>query len=315
MSAARTSYFISTLAAALSLLVGCGGGGGSSSSDLPSPSNPPTPAPGSNSGGGSASGGTPPSTGSGSGTGSPGVGVASVGGLWSASGTASNGGLVDSKVLITEDGRSFGISVNRNTGCTALTFGSLTTSGNAVSGRLMFSLASSPESSQIPACAYSDASTSASGVFSGSFIPRTSLSFAVTGSTLAGAPLPAGETQTMYFDSLYSLPSSLNSVQGSWIGATGNSVSVGTSGQWTSTDSSTGCVIAGAISIIHPAFNAYAISAFISGCNASTSQLNGAVVKGLAFLDNRATPSRLIIGQETTLTNGLVLVAATSATR
>jgi hypothetical protein len=297
MKTASQTRFNLTCVAVLALLVGCGGGGVDGAGQAPS-----TPG-GETAGGGSA----PPAAG--------GVGAASIGGLWSASYGASNGSWIDSTVLITEDGRAFGFSVNRNNGCAGLTYGKLTARGATFSGSVRFAVAQWSTGGSAPACTYSDGSISGSGTVSGSVTPRTSLKVTSAGSTSAGSPL-ATDTRTMQFDSLYSQPSGLPFVQGTWIGPTGNSLLIAPqSGELSSVDSSTGCKLIGTVSQIDTSYNAYSMYGTISGCIAASSHINGATVSGVFIVDSRSVPNKVIIGQEITLPNGTVLIAASSATR
>lgn len=297
MKAATQSHVYLACVTFFALLVGCGGGGVDGSGQAPSPTG------GETTGGGS----TPPAAG--------GVGAASIGGLWSASYVASNGSWIESKVLITEDGRAFGFSVNQTTGCAGLTYGKLTARGDTFSGSVRFAAAQWSTGGSVPACTYSDGSISGSGTVSGSVTPRTSLKVTLAGSTSAGSPLPT-DTRTMQFDSLYSQPSGLPFVQGTWLGPTGNSLVIAPqSGELSSVDGSTGCKLIGTVSQIDTSYNAYSMYGTMSGCSAASSHINGATVSGVFLVDGRSVPNKVIIGQEITLPNGTVLIAASSATR
>lgn len=238
----------------------------------------------------------------------------SVGGLWGVAYTAPNGISVQGRVLVAEDGRFFGSSLNLSNNCVALTYGSLSSTGNSFSGSATSAIAQFSVGASLPNCTFADGTVSATSALSGSFVQRTSLTLTSTGTTSGGLSLGT-DTRTLAFDALYNVPSSLAAISGSWTGAGGGVVTVSASGQLSSTDPASGCVLSGQVSIINPSYNAYSATGGIAGCRGSSASLNGAVVRSLLSLDNTAVPNRLIVGQELTLVGGAKLVLLTTSTR
>jgi hypothetical protein len=234
---------------------------------------------------------------------------ASVGGLW-----RSSAGNVQGSVLVTEDGRVFGSSVNLTNNCVVLTYGSVTTSGTAFTGATVGTIAQVSVGTVLPECTLPDGSQSAVSVLSGSFEPRTSMTLTSTATTSLGLPL-GSSTATLRFDPLYRVPSSLAAVAGSWTGPTGNAVTISAGGVLSAFDPGSGCLLRGQVLVIDPAYNAYSVTGSISGCGASALILNGASVRALMMIDNSVTPHRLVVGQENTLLNGTKLVAVSVSTR
>ena len=238
----------------------------------------------------------------------------SVGGLWTANYTATNGNLIEGKVLVAEDGRFFGASRNLTNNCVGLSYGTLTSAGSTFTGTASGAIAQVSVGGSIPACTYADGATASTSSVSGLVMERTSITITSTATTSKGLALGT-QTVTGQFNPQYNLSSSLGAISGSWKGATGNAITVGAGGQLSNTDTSTACALNGQVSIINPAYNAYSATGTISNCNASNSALNGATVRTLLYIDNTATPNKLLAGQEITLTNGTKLVAVSTSTR
>jgi len=238
----------------------------------------------------------------------------SVGGLWTVAYTAPNGSSVQGRVLVAEDGRFFGSSVNLTNNCVGLNYGSLSSTGNSFSGSATSAIAQFSAGASLPNCTFADGTVSATSALSGTFVQRTSLTLTSTGTTSGGLSLGT-DTRTLQFDALYNIPSSLAAISGSWSGASGGVVTVSASGQLASTDAASGCVLSGQVSIINPSYNAYSATGSIAGCRGSQSSLNGAVVRSLLSLDNTAVPNRLIVGQELTLLGGAKVVVISTSTR
>ena len=259
----------------LSALVACGGGG----SEVPAPEQP-----------------------------------ASVGGLWNADYTATNGNAIQGRFLITEDGRFFGLSKNLSNNCVGISYGSLSTSGSTFTGNAVGEIAQFSVGGPIPACVYPDNSTSSTATVSGSVVTRTSLTITATGTSAYGLALGT-TTTTAQFDALYNAGSSLSAIGGSWTGPTGNLLTVSASGQLAAADATTGCTLSGQVSIINSAYDAYSATGTLANCYSSNSVLNGATINALLFIDNTTTPNKLLVGQVLTLTNGAKQVAVTTSTR
>jgi hypothetical protein len=238
----------------------------------------------------------------------------SVGGVWKANYTAANGNVIEGKVLVAEDGRFFGASRNLTNNCVGLSYGTLTSAGSTFTGTASGAIAQVSVGGSIPACTYADGATASTSSVSGSVVERNSITITSTATTSKGLALGT-QTVTGQFDPQYNVSSSLGAISGVWKGPTGTAFTISTSGQLAITDADTACALSGQVSIINPAYNAYSAAGTISNCNASNSALNGAAVRSLLYIDNSATPNKLVVGQEITLTNGTKLVAVSTNTR
>jgi hypothetical protein len=239
---------------------------------------------------------------------------ASVGGLWNANFTASNGVSVQARFLVAEDGRFFGTSRNLSNDCVGLSYGTLTTTGTNFTGTASGTIAQFFVGANFPACSYPDGTTVSSSTVTGSVVQRNSITITTTGTSSAGLALGT-QTATAQFDPLYNVPGSLSSISGTWTGATGDLVTISASGVVASTNTATGCTLNGTVTVINPSYNAYSATGTVTGCNSANASLNNGAVKALMYLDNTATPNRLAVGQELALTNGVKIVAVSISTR
>lgn len=231
------------------------------------------------------------------------------GGFWAVNTTQ-----VQGRVLVTEDGRFFGSSVNLANNCVVLNYGSVTANGSAFTGTSTGAIATVSVGAPLPSCTLPDGAPYATTSLSGTFVPQTSLTVTSTSTTSLGLALGT-QTSTLQFDPLYNVPSSLTAIAGTWNGPTGNTLAISSTGALSVTDAATGCVLSGQVTIIDARYNAYAASGSYSSCGATAAILNGSTVRALMMIDNTSVPTRLVIGQETTLLNGTKVVALSSGTR
>jgi hypothetical protein len=168
-------------------------------------------------------------------------------------------------------------------------YGSVTTSGNSVSGSYT---GVAPVGATFP-----DGSTSGTGTFSGTVQARQTLSGTLSFTTAKGSP--ASGSGTFTFDSLYNSGSSLATIAGNYTDTPDNAVvNVNSNGVIFSQSPTTGCVINGEVSIIDAAYDAYSISYTFSSCMGAEAFLNGTTATGLAVLDTSVSPVVAIIGVE-----------------
>ena len=101
-------------------------------------------------------------------------------------------------------------------------------------------------------------------------------------------------TMNMTYVNSYERDSSLAIIAGNYqdINAV---LSIAGDGSYFSQDPVTNCVINGQVSIIDSNFDVYAVESTYSDCIGDYESLNGAVVLGLAMLDNSVSPEVLSI--------------------
>jgi hypothetical protein len=236
--------------AALWALAGCGGGGGSDSSG------------GSTSGGGAAA----PAN-------------ASTGGIWNGTDQATGLALVG---LVTETGEFHFIRSDDTQ-----YFGTLTTSGNNVSGNL----------TGVTAVGYMfpDGSTTGTGTYTGTVQARATLNGSVRFTTQRGET--ATGNATLSFNSVYNQSSSLAKIAGNYRDLDTNAViNLSSNGVIFTQDPVTGCLTNGVVAVINSSYNAYRIEYSFTGCRAPYTRLNGTTARGLATLDTTTSPNRAVIG-------------------
>ena len=222
-------------------------------------------------GGGSGSGDPPP----------PPVQNASPGGIWKGMDPISGLSVMG---VVTESGQ---LQFIRSDG--AMYYGSITTSGNSVSGNYTGVTPSGT--------AFSDGSTSGTGTFSGTVQARQTLSGTLSFTTAKGSSTSGSGTFT--FDSLYTSGSSLATIAGNYTDTPDTAVvNVNSNGVIFSQSPTTGCVINGQVSIIDAAYDAYSISYTFASCTGAAAYLNGTTATGLAVLDTSVSPVVAYIGVE-----------------
>lgn len=168
-------------------------------------------------------------------------------------------------------------------------FGTVTTRGNSASGDFVGYTA--------VGYVFEDGSTRGSGTLTGTLQARST--FAATTSFQTSAGNNISNSVSLTYNALYDRDSSLQTIAGNFRDvASGAIVSVDASGQAFAQNPATGCVLNGTVSIINSQYNAYRVEYTYSGCQAQYAVLNDITLKGLATLDNTASPELLIVGAQ-----------------
>jgi hypothetical protein len=247
-------------------------------------------------------------------TASPSQSNKSVGGIWEGTSTT-NGVIVQTLALASEDGRFYAASLNTSNNCAEVGTGTVSTNGSALSGSIVGGLVYFTSNWSIQTnCTYPDGSTWGTGTLSGTVSERSSLTVTDDFTTSTGQMLPSSAL-TLTFNSLYNEPSSLSKIAGNWTGPTGVVTSVNSDGSFFAQDPVTGCVINGQYSIIDARYNAYAGSATYNNCHGSAAVLNGLTATGLFALNDTVVPNKLEGGASVRLSNGTVVIVVATATR
>ena len=268
--------------------------------------------------------------GSGTGTTTPPVVNQSVGGIWRAQYTASNGDSVTEVGLASETGSFYLESKNDSNDCAGVSLGTLTVSGNSVIGTAKAALVSFAVGGNVQTdCVYSDGSTSASFTVTGTVTQRSQLVLTATGTTSGGTALPS-QTVTYTYDSSYSESSSLGKVAGTWSNWTDansattsidsnltaflygwassapgqGTITIDASGAISANDVTIdgeglqeGCTTGGQVSIINQYYNMYSFTATITCYNGNPeAQFPPSEESGLMYLDTTVTPNKLVGG-------------------
>ena len=268
--------------------------------------------------------------GSGTGTTTPEVINQSVGGIWRSQYTSVTGVAVTEVGLASETGSFYLESKNDSNDCVAVGLGSLTVSGNSVTGTAKAALVSFAVGSGVQTnCVYADGSTSASFTVTGSVNQRSQLTLTDSGTTSGGTALPS-QTVTYTYDALYSESSSLGKVAGTWSNWTDansattsidsnltafldgwassapgqGTITIDASGAISANDVTIdgegiqeGCITTGQVSMINQYYNMYSFTATIACYNGNPeAQFAPSDESGLIYLDTTVTPNILVGG-------------------
>lgn len=219
----------------------------------------------------------------------PPVTNASPGGIWE--GTLGTGQQVIG--LVTESGEFHFLDIDEF----AQYFGTVSVNGNATSANFTgyAELGSS----------FADGTTSGTGSLTGTIQARSKFTANSTFRTSAGNSNP--NTIDLTYNALYDRDSSLATIAGNFTDLrTGSIVNVSSSGVAFSQNPDNGCVLNGSVSIIDAQFNAYRVQYSYSSCTGVDAVLNGLTFRGLATLDNTASPELLLVGAQAQLgSNGV----------
>lgn len=238
----------------------------------------------------------------------------SVGGIWEGTNTE-NGVTVQTTALVSPDGRYYEYSLNTSNDCAAVGTGTLSSSGDEVSGNVIGGLVSfSTILSVQTGCVYSDGSTWGTGTLSGTVSAGQTLSLTSTFTTTNGTTNSNSTPVTLNFNLLYNETSSLSKIAGNWIGVTSIVTTINSDGTVFSQDPDTGCVVNGQISIIDPSYNVYSESATYADCTGPEAVLNGQTATGLLTLNDSVSPVALEGGGSVTLSAGEIVIVVFSAT-
>lgn len=146
---------------------------------------------------------------------------------------------------------------------------------------------------------FQDGSASGSGSLTGNVQERASMTGTSTFTTANGSTV--NTTLNLTYNNLYERDSSLAIAAGNYRQfGTNDIVSVNGNGEAFMQEAGTGCVINGNVSVIDARFNAYRVQYTYSNCLGQFSVLNGREFRGLATLDNTASPEAMIVGAVTT---------------
>jgi hypothetical protein len=157
---------------------------------------------------------------------------------------------------------------------------------------------------------FSDGSTHGIGTLSGTVTSGSTLTANVAYTTDGGTAVSG--TWSLSYDTLSTTVASLSAISGNYTdGATGAGVTINGTGQITSHDSTTGCVLNGTIAATTGGVDAYLVNYDYESCGGTSAVLNGVAFSGLAVWN--PTAAQIIIGatgqstqQATTVYYGIV---------
>lgn len=156
-------------------------------------------------------------------------------------------------------------------------FGSLTTSGNDVSGEFT----GYPFYGET----YEDGSTHGSGTLTGTVQERSTLTLDVTFETSAGTE--GTESISLAYNAMYERESSLEAIAGTYYGLTlGTTVTIYSDGEIFAQSPAYECVLNGTVSIIDPQYNLYRVEHTVSNCLEPAADLNGLEFSGFATIQS-----------------------------
>lgn len=142
--------------------------------------------------------------------------------------------------------------------------------------------------------AFADGSTHGLGTLSGTVTSGGSMTANVAFTTDGGTAVSG--TWSLSFDTLSSSGSSLAAISGNYTdGTTGAVVSISGTGQMTSQDSTTGCVLNGSVSTTASSVDVYQIAYNYESCSGTSAGLNGVPFTGLAVLNANVSPVQVIV--------------------
>ena len=236
----------------------------------------------------------------------------SPGGIWTVhyvvpSG-ANAGDTMQGQALVTETGEAFFAEINTTSGCTLIGFGQVNVDGSSASGSTNDTLVTLAQNANVnTSCSFPDGATSASSALSGTVVERSSFALTDTTTTALGMAL-GSETHTWTYSNLYAEKPSLATIAGNYADGS-NTLTVDANGVVFEQDPTSGCVINGQISIVNPAYNAYAVSYTFASCTGSAAVLNGQSATGLGYYDDSVNPIQFVIGLHLTVSGQTVVVA------
>jgi len=236
----------------------------------------------------------------------------SPGGIWTVQYTEGSGpntgDTIQGKALVTETGDFFYGGINTANGCAEIGFGTLAVKGSSVSGTANTSVVTFSTVPGVNAsCSYQDGTTSGRAMLTGTLTQRSSLDLTSSTTTSAGMAL-ASETHTWAYSSLYAEMPSLANVAGNYADGS-DTLTIGADGSIFEQDPASGCVVNGQVSIVNPAYNAYAFSYTFESCTGVATALNGQTATGLGYLDDSVSPNELVYGVHLSVAGQIIAVA------
>jgi hypothetical protein len=149
---------------------------------------------------------------------------------------------------------------------------------------------------------FPDGSTFGVGALGGTVTTEGSLDGTFTLTTLNKTQTTT--TWSLVYDKIYTNPSSLGAIAGTYTDASTNdpsygaTVTIGSGGAISvATPPASGCVLSGQVTVSDATYNIYTISLSYTGCGSSTPQavLNGIHFTGVGTIDNTITPNQVLI--------------------
>jgi hypothetical protein len=217
----------------------------------------------------------------------------SIAGIWDLTGVAN----VDSIALVRGDGRVVQLADNTSTSCRSVAEGQLSVSGSSFTGSGVAVI--------LPGCTNPDGSTSDTWVNSGTFVESSSITEQTTTTTANGTKTTVNNAWG--FDPLYDEASSLSKLVGNWSDGP-DTMSIDANGVMSQQDATTGCVLAGQISIIDSTKNLYAVSFTLNNCTGASAGANGVTQSGLGALDDKISPIGFLLAVSGSTSNGGVII-------
>jgi hypothetical protein len=151
--------------------------------------------------------------------------------------------------------------------------------------------------------AFADGSTHGLGTLSGTVTSGGTLTANVAYTTDGGTAVSS--VWSLSYDTLSTTVSSLSAITGNYTNGTdGSVVSISGSGQMTSQDSTTGCVLNGTVSTTSSSIDVYQIAYTYESCGGTSAVLNGVAFTGLAVLNPDVSPAQVIVGVSGQSTSG-----------
>jgi hypothetical protein len=142
--------------------------------------------------------------------------------------------------------------------------------------------------------AFSDGSTYGVGTVTGTIVSGSTLTATLSFTTSGGTAITGN--WTLSFDAVSNSGSSLSAISGNYTdGATGATVAIDGTGDISSQDANTGCVLTGTVSTTDTSYDVYQIVYTYKNCVGTYAALNGFQLSGLAVLNTSISPTQLDI--------------------
>ncbi|MGA2778918.1 MAG: hypothetical protein ABSF94_15285 [Steroidobacteraceae bacterium] len=145
---------------------------------------------------------------------------------------------------------------------------------------------------------FADGTNFGLGTFGGTVVTRSSIDANWNFTTIDS--MTTDNIWTLTYNSLYAKPSSLGSIAGSYTvsepngPSDGSTIAISATGAISGTNSATGCVLTGQVTVNYPTKDVYQIALSYASCTEAV--LNGIPFTGLGILDTTVTPAQVLIG-------------------
>jgi hypothetical protein len=148
--------------------------------------------------------------------------------------------------------------------------------------------------SNLGGTAFSDGSTYGVGTVTGTVVSGSTLTATLSFTTSGGTSVTGN--WTLSFDALSNSGSSLSAISANYTdGTTGATVAIDGTGDISSQDANTGCVLTGTISTTDTSYDVYQVVYKYEQCTGTYAVLNGLEMSGLAVLNTTVSPTQLDI--------------------